>query len=71
MKIKKLRTFNPRFFIRELIGLYRYINAKKVYSIKNHPVNISDILDIFFLLKLQVLEIYYRHFEQHLNNSYS
>ena len=39
---KKVKTFNLRFFLRELIGLYRYIKAKKVYSFENHPVNISD-----------------------------
>ena len=37
-----LKNFNLRFFLRELIGLYRYLKAKKVYSLKNHPVNISD-----------------------------
>ena len=69
MKLKKLRTFNPRFFIRELIGLYRYIKAKKVYSLKNHPVNISDNSPTSMNLNKESFESFFMRIEKLRNNS--
>ena len=38
----KSKTSKLRLFIREIIGIYRFIKAKVIYKAKDHPVQKSD-----------------------------
>ncbi len=42
MILRMEKTSRLRLLIRELIGLYRYLKAQKVYRSKNSPVYLSD-----------------------------